>query len=292
MEQSNMSRSKSLIIGPWVGEFGWELFCWQNFGRAIAENYAEVRVICRKGNKALYEDYADLIEFFEPQPGYSDMWMHSAHTKQNPWRIDYDYGDTTGCDIMRPQLLDYNGLPLDVRMDLEDVPDMRFWRDVEPQHESLENLNVPLISRGIDVVLHARNRSVRSGDNWDLKNWDELTEALGSKGITIAFIGSLSESYCPKGAIDFRGAPLNTTISLLKGAKLLASPSSGPVHLAALCNLPHIVWTVPANRRRNTNLWNPFKTKVIFIDEFEWDPPVHEIENSITDLLESIECKA
>ena len=30
---------KTLIAGPWVGEFGWELAAWQGYIRALSKNF-------------------------------------------------------------------------------------------------------------------------------------------------------------------------------------------------------------------------------------------------------------
>ena len=36
---------KILLAGPWVGEFGWELFCWQGFLRKLSKQYDKVITI-------------------------------------------------------------------------------------------------------------------------------------------------------------------------------------------------------------------------------------------------------
>ena len=51
--------SKHLLAGPWVGEFGWELFVWQAYIRSLSEIYDETYVICRKSSEPLYKDFTD-----------------------------------------------------------------------------------------------------------------------------------------------------------------------------------------------------------------------------------------
>ncbi len=277
-----------------VGEFGWELFCWQNFARTIAKDYDIVRVICRTRSVDLYSDFADYIYISDPEPGFSDMWMHSSCTAMNPWRIIYDYEkfiktyatDPSKVEIMRPQLINYNGEPMDIGMDLEDVPNRRFWKQVEPSYQSYrekEPASEPT------VTFHARQRLVRAGDNWAPGNWNKLAELCLNEGIMVYFIGSVEESIIPginsNKIIDARGYSLYDTIKILNASHLFASPSSGPVHLAALCDTPHIVWTIPANKERNTKLWNPFDTDVTFVDEYEWQPPPEYIFELIKDKI-------
>jgi len=36
---------KKLIAGPWVGEFGWELFAWQAYVRALSRNFDHTTII-------------------------------------------------------------------------------------------------------------------------------------------------------------------------------------------------------------------------------------------------------
>ncbi len=46
---------KLLLAGPWVGEFGWELFCWQGHLRRISKNYNKTIV---KRSKLYFYDTA------------------------------------------------------------------------------------------------------------------------------------------------------------------------------------------------------------------------------------------
>ena len=73
-----MSGKNGIIIGPWVGEFGWELFSWQGYCRAISKKYEKVIVISRPGNNFLYSDFCDIYLPFEPAEGTADWHMHSS----------------------------------------------------------------------------------------------------------------------------------------------------------------------------------------------------------------------
>ncbi len=58
---------KTLLAGPWIGEFGWELFGWQGCIRILAKKYDEVIVIGRTGHDFLYGDFADIYIDFDPK---------------------------------------------------------------------------------------------------------------------------------------------------------------------------------------------------------------------------------
>ena len=66
--------SKILVAGPWIGEFGWELFGWQGYIRAISKNYVRTICISRPGHGVLYTDFAEFVAF-DPEVDSSTMWM-------------------------------------------------------------------------------------------------------------------------------------------------------------------------------------------------------------------------
>ena len=60
----NKSKNKKLFAGPFLGEFGWELFCWQGYIRHLSRSFDFTTVCCRKGHTGLYKDFADeIIEY-------------------------------------------------------------------------------------------------------------------------------------------------------------------------------------------------------------------------------------
>ena len=72
-----MSVERTLIAGPWVGEFGWELFAWQAYVRALSRHFEETIIICRANSTALYRDFATRTIVYNPPPGTADsFFMH------------------------------------------------------------------------------------------------------------------------------------------------------------------------------------------------------------------------
>jgi ADP-heptose:LPS heptosyltransferase len=72
----------------------------------------------------------------------------------------------------------------------------------------------------------------------------------------------------------------------MANSTVLVGPSSGPVHLASLCGLPHVTWSpknatgIMSNKDRYERIWNPLKTPVTFI-EGSWNPEVKEIVGAV-----------
>ena len=66
--------SSTLLAGPWVGEFGWELFCWQGIVRSISKDFDKTIVIGRPGHGTIYEDFCDDFIEFDPASYHTDGW--------------------------------------------------------------------------------------------------------------------------------------------------------------------------------------------------------------------------
>ena len=100
----------------------------------------------------------------------------------------------------------------------------------------------------------------------------ELLELLNVDKKRVACIGSLQESAYAPGTIDLRGESMNTVVDAVSMASCTFGPSSGPMHLSSLCGCPHVVWSKPENKIRYEKNWNPFKTPILFLSEFNWHP--------------------
>ena len=71
---------KRLIVGPWSGEFGWELFAWQAYIRSLSEHYEKTTVICRPLSHAIYADFADEYMYFDPTKATAIEDQHLVST--------------------------------------------------------------------------------------------------------------------------------------------------------------------------------------------------------------------
>jgi len=266
---------KAVIFGPWVGEFGWELFAWQGHIRQIAKSFDFVIVIGRPGNNFLYNDFSDIFVPFDPPPGTTDSHTNSAFnissfniqqfmqsTVDNSILAKYNWVYLPPVKIGHPP---YNHWRASTNISPfgEICPDYRFLR-------SADNFC------SIDIVIHARSRSIREIDNWDIDNWNKLVKALSAKSLSVASIGTSEQSKHIDGTLDMRGSSIDKTIGLLNSAKCIVGSSSGPMHLATLSGCPQVVWT--SNYRQNYSryhdTWNPFNIKCIMVPNETPDPLV------------------
>ncbi len=255
-----------LIAGPWIGEFGWELFGWQGVLRAMSPQYKRVIIIGRPGHQFIYRDFAHEYVEFVPEGNEPNMWMNE------------------GTVVKKPE--GYSGLYIQ--------PQQMTFMPNAPQQAFIKYAGTDT-SRTADFVYHARDLSKYGSGymNWGEHRWRELIEMCGDRNM-IACIGS-KDGAAYYGGADFRGAPLSNVCDLLSRAGVLVGPSSGPMHLGSLCGTPHVVWSGNIiNKARYEDWWNPLKTEVRTIcpedspwtnDNKEWQPTPEEVFDRAKEFL-------
>jgi hypothetical protein len=235
-------RGAILAAGPWVGEFGHELFNWQAHLRAMSREWGRVVVASRPGHEALYADFADFIPFD------SDACNCSGRANSCP------------CDI--------SGLFDDIPY-LSHMPSCRLVNTPEYVRYGTSG------PRRFDVVIHARDispvrmspeeRKSKGGRNWTMAGWEHLAVKLEARRIAAACIGHPEASLALPGCEDLRGLPLSQLADVLACSGCIVGPSSGPMHFATLCGCRQVVWGEKWLEKRYTVDWNPFGTPVSFV---------------------------
>ena len=256
------------LAGPWVGEFGWELFGWQASLRALSKDM-KIVVSCAYGNEALYEDFAEDIIPVHLKDGETSFWK----------RVGYEHGDMS-------QFMKYHGA--DRYLDPMEVCKATTSGKIQPKFIKFGTKSDDL---SYDIVFHARstNKHKSGKRNWPLENWRKLAERMSGK--KILSIGTVESAYHIDGTDDMRGANLGILTNILSSSKVVLGPSSGPMHLSSLCGTPHVVWTdnktgwAMKNRIRYETAWNPLKTKVCVLDEDNWQPSVDLVMSSLDGLI-------
>ena len=246
-----------LYAGPFVGEFGHELFCWQGVLRHTSKNYEQTTIVCTPGKEILYSDFADKIITYKPQTYEANGPFNYGKTENYPVP-EYE------CDYIGPntQLTEYYGSK---------------GGFFEP------NLKQQFIKYGqtcfssFDYIIHARatNKVSTGYRNWSINKWNELVKNLDG---SIACIGTKQGAYHIKGTEDLRDLPLEDLCNILYTSEVIIGPSSGPMHLASLCGLKQIVWSGDwYNKKRYKEDWNPHNTDVIYLEPNTWDIEVGEV---------------
>jgi len=263
-----------VVAGPWVGEFGWELFCWQAYIRAMSKvfNFTDVVCVTRPGRELLYEDFAR-VKVLKDIPNHGSD-MHSCRGYSFKKFIDSYSKEYPDYELILPFNCWYHGKSVSIN-------GQQVTAEFNALGQHTKNSEYP-------VILHARSREHRSSDNWSRKNWNVLVSKLSREGIPFAFIGSKEESLFIDGGADLRGMPLCDVVGYLAGAKCVVGPSSGPMHLATLCKCPQVVWSGnDSNEIRYKQEWNPFETPVAYLgNEYGgWNPNPETVYRKIIELL-------
>lgn len=274
---------RTLVVAPYVGEFGWELMNWQARVRwLIAQGgYSRIVVVATADRKPLYDYSVDGIQshFIE-----CDRLNMSGHANDDH-RID-SAGQPIPAAQLTSQLLafakqacraivdDWNTVDI-----LTPPFDSTIW-PTTPRHQRFADLRelAPIES---DIVLIPRNRSLADQRNQPPQWWDDLATRLESHGLRI-------ETYAQGVAAAIRQ---------LSRTRLAIGASTGGLHLASLCRCPHYVWGCGAearwtnlgmtNRQRYETVWNPLGTPCIY-DECGWQPTVDHVANRAIDALAAI----
>jgi hypothetical protein len=249
-------RPRKFFAGPWVGEFGWELFCWQGYLRQMTADADEVIVMSRPNMEYLYADFCTSF-------------------------IPVDVGNVTDCEKCAGFVYDDRHKEFPEHTWINPFKRIARWEAGVPILEKQKFVQYGFKREGgFDIVIHARktNKFRSDGRNWSQASWKQLISELSPK-FRIACTGSASGAHAFEGTTDFRGQTMSEDANMIASAGVIVGPSSGPMHLGSLCGTQQLVWSEPKNRVRYERLWNPFKTAVTFIDT--WQPTVPQVMSAL-----------
>ena len=274
-----MQLEKVLLAGPWVGEFGWELFCWHGYVRALSRHFDRTVVISSKHSKFLYEDFCSQFIAFDTEEGdYKDSYYKVGFKETNElWsnffkEAEYDKNKQK-LTVFKPRRI--GDPPRTHYSELFQFGEHK----VKPEYLILGNKLNDLKNT---VVVHARNRSLRTQDNWPEEKWNLLVDMLQQSGYNVVSIGLKKEALHIKGSKDMRECNQQELLDTLASSVCIFGPSSGAMHLASMCGCPQVVWTTDYNFDRYTKNWNPHNTNVLFLSQHGWQPsPEFVIEKFI-----------
>jgi|TARA_R110000796_G_scaffold53953_1_gene126359 hypothetical protein len=260
---------KKLIAGPFVGEFGWELFCWQGVLRTLSKTHDKTIIYCRPGMEKLYLDFADEIITYLP-PNYEPNCHFNTHIDENIPVPSISPNDTyIGPNTRLVDYTQHTSPPFTPNISQEFI---KFG-------EGTRKNNV--------VLIHARSTNkVNTGvRNWPIEKWEELVNHLIQLRYIVISIGSKDASSHIKNTEDKRGVDLDELANIMSVSTFTMGPSSGPLHLAALCGSPIVVWSGSnVNQKRYENDWNPFKVKVR-ANHINWNPSLDIVKELCSNLI-------
>lgn len=255
--------SRYLLAGPFLGEFGWELFCWQGRLRRMSKDFDKTFVMCKEGHETLYQDFATVNR--PPSSSKANMYMAP----------------------------NFHIIPANHKI----VGYARGWKrhQLEAQHfykQDFHKYGMEVLGKKPDILIHARARqAIRKDDNYSEKNFDTLIRMIRKENLNLAVIGTPKNSSGLPDSIDssyedLRGLELFDVTNMMYTAKCIIGTSSGPMHLATLCGCPQVVMTYNGNTKRYKDHWNPFNTPVEIVPG-GWHPSPEKVFKSMMKILEA-----
>ena len=127
------------------------------------------------------------------------------------------------------------------------------------------------------AVIAVRTRKFGRGKNWSIDNFDRLGRRISELGFVPVYVGSGKRIKFSRGISLVGKTTVSDVIPILCGASFAVGGSTGTLHLASMCKTPHFVWGNKRLIRRYRKDWNPFDTKVRFMHEHNWRPPVKSV---------------
>jgi len=261
---------KALIAGPCISEFGWEVMEWQGYVRKQAQGCDVVVVCSRLHMRHLYADLPGLV--FIPHDIECDVSTHTADRMHTPEKLEaarlhIDNIEAefikSGYEVCRLEV-PRSGIRFGEGFAIDGKQDYKRMGTHYPR-----------------VIVHIRNKRwcESSEPNYPVELWEKIIGRLVCIGYKdIGAIGTHADALCLPGCQNFLDIPLDRLCDMLASADIVIGPSSGPMHLASLCQCPQVIWTereVTADRYRNG--WNPFNVPVeaLIQSKGEWiDPAV------------------
>lgn len=243
----------TLFAGPWVGEFGWELFGWQSYLRSLSKQFDRTIISSRSSSHYLYKDFCtDFIPF------ESSLENTNFHTNSDS-TLKIDSLSNVECTkrLMSNML----------------SGDQEFFSYGSKQDSYL-----------FDIVFHARNLRIglKSRRNWNIQSWNKIAEECSKRNYKVCCVGLSKYTDLVQPAVDKRDLDLENLANLLRNSRLVVGQSSGLMHYATLCKCPQLTWTQREDvKDRYCNKWNPFATeaKVVLSNDPDWKIIVQEIDN-------------
>ncbi len=270
-----MSDNKELFVGPFLGEFGWELFGWQGFIRTIAKDYDKIIVSSRESSRFIYSDFCDEFLPYDPGSYICSFFECMNHVYDNRFEEMYPNAKRIYTSSLKG-----------------------FHKQYGNMAQSFHKYQSDMTVDKVDFVFHARKvlggGKYKRDRNWDLNKWNELSDRFSNEGFSFASIGTEDSSYLVKNSLNYLGNDLEKTCAILTNSKMVIGSSSGPMHFATLCGCPQMVWTssVPGrgggNRKRYESHWNPFDTPVFVYEDEHWNPSVKSVHRATLKFLETL----
>ena len=260
-----------LFVGPWIGEFGWELMRWQGGIRKIAQQYEgshRTIVFSDPGHEVLYE-YA------------AEFWSAPELLAESGFVRQCDHvrsGPEAGRLLCR--LAAALGRALHPWTEADRIVLPRRFR---PHEQVFKRLSAAMprrlrAMRGQYFCFFPRRRPWGSDKNWPQQNWTQLISELDRRCELNAIAIGTEQEVAPFGTDAIcADRNLGLAIAALREAHFAVCSEGGGIFLALLCGTPTVAFGHEKWRGRVSETENPLGTQVVYTGRPDHAHTVEEV---------------
>jgi len=291
-----MKQNASMVVGPYVGEFGWEVISWEPLVRGIfMQGRHEKCIVFGTPGRSLLYQFAEYREVEIPK--YEEeclLWHDFNKDKQAELKA-------LGDSVMKGMQAElgpqkqfawfwYDRIqPLNDPHYMQGRPDLLVG-DADGTKEVGNRTKKDDRKR---IILCVRDRGMSDYRNLEYADWYELAEKL-SKDNNVTVIGIVREPdnwEMPDSVVDLTNkTTVNDCINLFCGhCDLAVGGNTGTIHLAARCGRPQLIWgNEKVVQRSAETSWMGADYHVY---KWGWEPKVDDIVEATDYYFENGEWK-
>lgn len=282
-----------VVAGPFVGELGFEIGEWVPHIKGLADRFkCRVHVFTKKGHEALYP-FAEKIHTFDFPGGHMNCnWLTNPPEEEVELYNDLEkkVRDYAARDEFQKKyrILDLSGRSRVFKVFRNKVP---MLLEAPPDLTAKWEKTLPSTTTVI-LTFRANTRGSERNSNIDVVR--RVAEFIRKKGWTPVTVGKIDDEYSSPDIVGINlinQTSLADLVAIYNLSSAVVGSSTGIIHLAAACGIPHITWgaTRSGNKiaDRYNKDWNLNNTWVRFIST-DWDVSVEEIAPPLVEAVESI----
>ena len=291
------SERKVLFVGPWVGEFGWELCRWQaGIRKLVRERYPNHTIVVAgdAGHQPLYEHAHE----FWAVPSF--VYGQNL-TRECQRLLPQDKGRrvmTCLKRVLAEELVELDS-PVEFVTPQRFFPKDQINVELDPSQAALAECEYLVEQRGLKkwVCLFPRQRRHLPEKNWPVEAWGKLMESIVQQfkcGVVV--MGREEDSAQierdEKWYLSTVRTPperrLDLNIAFLRGAFASVGSESGGPFLSLMCGCPAFVMGGPDYEKRYVVEENPLGTECCFVPKRGYRHPYDEVAPAVKAFLSGV----
>jgi len=264
-----------LVAGPYIGELGFEIGNWVPHLAAIRNKYDSMVVFARNGHKDLYPFVDEFIGF--------DFGLETAHCDKN-WLILPHQEEVNRYEVLENQVKKYamslqkKGHIVSLYLSNKNIRNVEFTERLPViltgSKSKIDKWKQKLpIGPKVVFVVRSYARGSSKNANPELLN-QTIYELKNKVDVNCILVGHEELPFKCKArgeCIDFLNkTSIDDLIAIYSMSDVVVGASTGTIHLASACGVPHITWVawvgdLPAIEKRYRSFWNLNKTPISYL---------------------------